>query len=73
MPRGDHDTPGRPSGTDMRAKQDPNARMGVFKTVSDVPDRYHLSNYADQFRGEDTWTWYLTLRYDGTVSQAQGT
>ena len=72
MPRGDHDTPGRPSGPDMRAAQDPKARMGVFKTLDAVPDRYRLSNYADEFRGEDTWTWYLTLRHDGTVNQAQG-
>ena len=72
MPRGDHDTPGRPSGVDMRTKQDPTARMGVFKSIDDVPDRYRLSNYADQFRGEDTWSWYLTLRFDGTLSQAQG-
>jgi hypothetical protein len=73
MARGEHDRPGRPSGVDMRAKQDPKARMGVFKTLDDVPDRYRLSNYADQFRGEDTWTWYLMLRHDGTVNQAQGT
>ena len=72
MARGNHDTPGRPSGVEMRAKQDPEARMGVFKSISDVPDRYRLSNYAGQFQGEDTWTWYLLLRHDGTVNQAQG-
>lgn len=72
MARGDHDTPGRPSGEDMRANQDPEARMGVFKAVEDLPDRYRLSNYADEFRGNDTWSWYLMLRFDGTLSQAQG-
>lgn len=72
MARGEHDSPGRPSGVEMRAHQDPKARMGVFKSLDDVPDRYRLSNFVDQFRGEDTWTWYLMLRHDGTVSQAQG-
>lgn len=72
MARGDHNSPGRPSGDDMRANQDPNARMGVFKSMSEVPDRYHLSNYANEFHGDDTWTQYLLLRYDGTVNQAQG-
>jgi len=70
--RGDHHTPGRPSGVDMRANQDPKARMGVFKSIDDVPDRYRLSNYAEEFRGNDTWSWYLMLRFDGTVNQAQG-
>lgn len=71
MARSDHDQPGRPAGVDMRAHQDPDARMGVFKSFADVPDRYRLSNYAGQFRGEDTWSWYLMLRHDGTVNQAQ--
>lgn len=56
----------------MRANQDPKARMGVFKSIDDVPDRYRLSNYAEEFRGNDTWSWYLMLRFDGTVNQAQG-
>lgn len=72
MPRGDHTKPGRPSGVEMRAKQDPKKRMGVYKSISEVPDRYKLSNFANQFRGEDTWTRYLLLRYDGSLSQAQG-
>lgn len=72
MARGDYNRPGRPSGSEMRAEQDPKGRMGVFKRFDDVPNRYRLSNFAGEFRGNDTWSRYLVLRFDGTLRQAQG-
>lgn len=38
----------------------PNDRMGVFKTLESVPDRYRLSNHAAAFDGRDVWQEYVT-------------
>jgi len=40
----------------MREKSlDPADRMGVYKRLADVPDRYRLANYGDEYRGRDVW------------------
>lgn len=34
---------------------DPAARLGVYKRLDDVPDRYRLAQYADSYEGRDVW------------------
>ena len=34
---------------------DPEDRLGVYKRLDDVPDRYRLHHHADRYAGEDTW------------------
>lgn len=47
---------------------DPTNRLGVYKTLADVSDRYRLRNYATTYEGKDVWkvflTDYLFERYD---------
>lgn len=33
----------------------PEDRLGVYKSLSDVPQRYRLENYAKVYEGEDVW------------------
>lgn len=33
----------------------PEDRLGVYKALSDVPQRYRLENYAKMYQGEDVW------------------
>lgn len=42
-----------------RISPDPNDRMGVFKCLADVPDRYRLKQHAAAYDGEDTYNEYL--------------
>ena len=37
----------------------PKDRMGVFKSLDGVPDRYRLGNYSNTFEGCDVWQEYL--------------
>ena len=37
---------------------DPKERLGYYKTLNDVPDRYRLYRFADRYEGEDTWSWW---------------
>lgn len=50
----DVDAPGRES---MRPTKpsDPKPRMGLYKTLDDVPERYRLHRFADAYADEDTW------------------
>lgn len=45
--------------TDCGLSADPHDRMGVFKRLSDVPDRYQLHHHADAYAGRDVWDEYL--------------
>lgn len=37
---------------------DPRGRMGVYKSIDDVPDRYRLRNNSAAYNGRDVWeTW----------------
>ncbi|MFC6942416.1 hypothetical protein ACFQE8_20960 [Salinirubellus sp. GCM10025818] len=38
---------------------EPERRMGVYKSLSEVPVRYRLDNFTAEYRGEDTWTEYI--------------
>jgi len=41
---------------------DPRDRMGVYKTIDDVPDRYRLQNHADAYADRDVWAeWVDTI------------
>lgn len=42
-----------------RISPNPNDRMGVFKTLADVPGRYRLKQHAAAYDGEDTYDEYL--------------
>ncbi|MEF8906968.1 MAG: hypothetical protein V5A13_03820, partial [Haloarculaceae archaeon] len=35
-------------------------RMGVYKQVTQVPDRHRLSTYADRYEGRDIWAAYVS-------------
>lgn len=39
---------------------DPDDRMGVFKRLADVPDRYRFHHHANAYAGRDVWNEYLT-------------
>lgn len=51
-----------------RKSSDPMDRMGVYKRLSDVPDRYRLHHHAAAYDGRDVWAEFLTEymfpRYD---------
>jgi hypothetical protein len=34
---------------------DPSDRMGIYKTLSEVPARYRLHHHADAYAGRDVW------------------
>lgn len=34
---------------------DPRRRMGVYKSLAEVPDRYRLKHHADAYEGRDVW------------------
>lgn len=39
---------------------EPTDRMGVYKRLEDVPDRYRLYHHAAAYDGRDIWEEYLT-------------
>jgi hypothetical protein len=42
-----------------RLSTDPRARMGVYKTIDDVPPKYQLSNHTARYDGNDVWATFL--------------
>lgn len=42
----------------MSKVQPPYDRLGVFKQLSDVPDRHRLNQNAREYEGKDTWSDY---------------
>lgn len=42
----------------MQEHQPPTDRLGVFKDLSDVPDRRRLYQYGSTYGGKDTWSDY---------------
>lgn len=44
--------------TEDSLSTDPVDRLGVWKSYADVPPRYRLATYADEFRGRDVWREY---------------
>ena len=41
----------------------PNDRMGVYKSLADVPERYRLRQHQAAFEGRDVWAEYTTRSY----------
>jgi len=37
----------------------PEQYAGVFQLFSEIPERYRLATYADQYKDEDTWMEYV--------------
>jgi len=44
----------------MSRTEPPYDRLGVFKELSDVPDRRRFHRYASVYEGRDTWSDYRT-------------
>ena len=42
--------------------RDPRVRMGVYKRLSDVPDRYRLDHYAAAYEGRDAWVEFVEAK-----------
>lgn len=38
---------------------DPRDRMGVYKELAQVPDRYRLSAYASEYKRQDSWAEFV--------------
>jgi len=38
----------------------PAERLGVYKSLEEVPERYRLSNHTTTYKGRDVWTEFLT-------------
>jgi len=43
---------------------DPTDRMGVYKSIGDVPDRRRLSQHAAAYDGRDVWTEFVAANED---------
>lgn len=43
-----------------RLSANPNDRMGVYKSLESVPERYRLRQHSRAFEGRDVWDEYLT-------------
>lgn len=43
----------------MTISSDPRRRIGVYKTLEQVPDHSRLSNSAKSFEGRDVWAEYI--------------
>lgn len=47
----------------ISAPKEPRKRMGVFKTLDDVPDQYRLATSQARFEGSDPWErWYAETK-----------
>lgn len=50
-----------------RKPDDPRGRMGVYKSIDDVPDRYRLRNHSAAYKGRDVWaTWQAKRTAENT-------
>ena len=38
--------------------------MGIYKSISEVPDRYRLSVHTSKYEGRDVWEEYLEENFD---------
>lgn len=57
MPRGDEESPGRP--THLPTRNLPEDWLGIYTTLEEVPDRYRLRNFETQLAGENPFEDYL--------------
>lgn len=47
-------------------------RMGVYKRIDTVPDRYQLLNHEAAYAGRDTWTEYFTEKTEQFNTKPRG-
>lgn len=52
-----------------RKGTEPDQYAGAFTSYEEIPQRYRLSTYAGQYRGEDTWEEYLQAELVGQRSE----
>ena len=52
---------------------DPKSRMGIYKTLDEVPDRYRLHRFSAAYQGEDTWQEFAEQQEYPRVSEKQQT
>lgn len=55
----------------MAKSPDPAGNMGVYKRLSDVPDRYRLQNFSAAYEGRDVWGEYVSDRYPNPSENQQ--
>lgn len=53
-----------------RLSNDPRDRMGVYKRISDVPDRYRLRNHEAAYEGRDVWSDYVEVKTETFDTEA---
>ena len=53
----------------MPKSREPSNRIGVYKSLDDVPSRYRLESYAGTYAGRDTWAEY----FEAELSEAAET
>lgn len=53
-----------------RLSTDPADRMGVYKSLADVPDRYRLGHHSGAYAGRDVWAEYVAEHLAETYPDA---
>lgn len=51
--------------------KDPVERLGVYKSLADVPQRYRLESFAGQFDGADAWEAWNAQHSDSKWKRAE--
>lgn len=55
----------------MPKSRDPLDRIGVYKTLDQVPDHSRLSNYARAYQGRDVWAEYIDAELPNPAERVQ--
>lgn len=48
----------------MTKSKNPENRIGVYKSIDEVPVRYRLKQFSDRYRGEDVWQEFLSRLFE---------
>jgi hypothetical protein len=51
----------------MPKSEDPLGRLGVYKSIEDVPDRYRLRVHESKYAGRDVWQEYRESELSGAA------
>lgn len=55
----------------MPKSRDPSDRIGVYKKLEDVPDRYRLGNYGGTYAGRNIWGEYVEAELSDAAETVQ--
>jgi len=55
----------------MTKSSDPHRRIGVYKTLDQVPEHHRLANSATTFAGRDVWAEYVEHELAGAAETVQ--